>query len=770
MTIHGHIHDGISAIDAIIGKALKVNELARIARIETNLRNYIGKEWDLLAEKASKQAGAVMRSVSGDPSNDDIIRVMAKVDRVMSGWSDTIKTRYVEDNREAYELAHIAAMKRCLGKSKRLPDYNTPKSADTGVAKAKDVVFVSGDAGERVPVILPSFNAVDKKTIKAFEKHQVFWIGRHYKENVSNTVAEIARKTIVEAGLGREEAGKITQKVIREALDIVDVPAGFSGTSSSYFEGLVANAVTTQRVSAQLTSFVRFGYTEHVIVNPSDQRTCFMADCLVLLDDGSWKPIQEIKPGQYVITREGRSREVKAVIKKKATKWAKIRFEDGRTLVCTPDHELAEMGGGWIKAGNSCKAWVERIENASQYNLQALWFTRQRTKQLQVQAKRILQPSMLQSGPRGVGGLSTLWKAFSSATSLENKSNFLFFRVSTGKPKSKTDIGSLQGLRQQLYGINIGIQSATVLFDSLSQCKQAWRDLCSSVAKALSYLQTAIYDKTIRDRKKKTLQRNLSSSSCDENLSDLWEKIQSATWGSSEPCSLQHILLSKERSSYANRTESRSVFENNRLAFPARSQNWTLVSRLSDLWEIGVRSGRYLLAYIAGRGKEGCKKGSGNDFTRLFSGSPYGCSSEQRPTRDKAFVAWASQVIEVDVFDSTMDAYDLEVESDHSYVVGPGVVVHNCEICDLMNGKTFRTSDGQDVLNRLVEAKSPTAVKSIQPFMTVAIARELTGGKTGPIGSSRTQAISDRGNSTPPFHLRCRCSIDISEEQEIISF
>jgi len=366
MTIHGHIHDGISAIDAIIGKALKVNELARIARIETNLRNYIGKEWDLLAEKASKQAAAVMRSVSGDPSNDDIIRVMAKVDRVMAGWSDTIKTRYVEDNREAYELAHIAAMKRCLGKSKRLPDYNTPKSADTGVAKAKDAVFVSGDAGERVPVILPSFNAVDKKTIKAFEKHQVFWIGRHYKENVSNTVAEIARKTIVEAGLGREEAGKITQKVIREALDIVDVPAGFSGTSSSYFEGLVANAVTTQRVSAQLTSFVRFGYTEHVIVNPSDQRTC--------------------------------------------------------------------------------------------------------------------------------------------------------------------------------------------------------------------------------------------------------------------------------------------------------------------------------------------------------------------------------------------------------------------EICDLMNGKTFRTSDGQDVLNRLVEAKSPTAVKSIQPFMTVAIARELTGGKMGPISSSLTQAISDRGNSTPPFHGRCRCSIDITEEEEIISF
>lgn len=279
-SIHSHFHDGISAIDAIIGKALRINELARIAKIETNLRKYIGREWDLLAEKASKQAATVIRSGSGNPNNDDIDRMMTKVDRVMDGWHKTIERRYVDDNREAYDLAHIAAMKRSLGKRKRPLDYNTPKATETVVAKAKDVVTITGDGGEKIPLILPSFNATDLKTIKAFEKHQVFWIGRHYKKNVSNTIADVARDTIVKAGLSREEAGKITQKVVRDTLGIVKVPGGFNGTSEQYFEGLVANAVTTQRVAAQITTFVRFGYTEHTIVNPQDQRTCEICELM----------------------------------------------------------------------------------------------------------------------------------------------------------------------------------------------------------------------------------------------------------------------------------------------------------------------------------------------------------------------------------------------------------------------------------------------------------------------------------------------------------
>lgn len=274
------MHDGISALDAIIAKALKVNELARIAKIETNLRRYIGKEWDSLAVDASKQAAAAMRSGSGNPGNDDIKRMMVRVDRVMSDWHETIEKRYVDDNHEVYELAHISSMKRALGKRKRPLDYNTPPGPEVRVNKAKEIVHIAGDGGERIPLILPSFNAVDMATIEAFEKHQVFWIGRHYKQNVSDTVARVARDTIVKAGLGREEAGKITQKVVRDALDIVEVPDGFTGTATRYFEGLVANTVTTQRVSAQLTGFERFGYTKHVIVNPRDQRTCPICDLM----------------------------------------------------------------------------------------------------------------------------------------------------------------------------------------------------------------------------------------------------------------------------------------------------------------------------------------------------------------------------------------------------------------------------------------------------------------------------------------------------------
>ena len=37
--------------------------------------------------------------------------------------------------------------------------------------------------------------------------------------------------------------------------------------------------------------------------------------------------------------------------------------------------------------------------------------------------------------------------------------------------------------------------------------------------------------------------------------------------------------------------------------------------------------------------------------------------------------------------------YDLEIEDDHSYLVGSGIIVHNTEVCRELDGKIFKPDD-----------------------------------------------------------------------------
>jgi hypothetical protein len=130
------------------------------------------------------------------------------------------------------------------------------------------------------------------------------------------------------------------------------------------------------------------------------------------------------------------------------------------------------------------------------------------------------------------------------------------------------------------------------------------------------------------------------------------------------------------------------------------------------------------------------------------------------------------------------NAYDIEVEHDHGFVVGgsSGVIVHNSAVCRLMHGKTFELSAA--IKRHLdVEAGEPEAVKDLMPFVghgkddngeflyvkqegqrvrianvdDSGVGRRDDTGKFSGVMSERDLAA--RGVLVPPFHGRCRTLI-----------
>lgn len=87
-----------------------------------------------------------------------------------------------------------------------------------------------------------------------------------------------------------------------------------------------------------------------------------------------------------------------------------------------------------------------------------------------------------------------------------------------------------------------------------------------------------------------------------------------------------------------------------------------------------------------------------------------------------------------------------------------------CPICQHMDGKEFYVSQGMDQMNAERTAKDPAAIKTLHPWTSVAslFAVSPTPGLRG--GDSEAEALAHAGLSLPPYHFRCRCTIDITSD------
>lgn len=87
-----------------------------------------------------------------------------------------------------------------------------------------------------------------------------------------------------------------------------------------------------------------------------------------------------------------------------------------------------------------------------------------------------------------------------------------------------------------------------------------------------------------------------------------------------------------------------------------------------------------------------------------------------------------------------------------------------CPVCSHLNGKIFTVQQGANQMQRDLAAKKPEDIKTIHPWMTSKEIRAISP-KAGPLkgsaGAKDSKKLAGAGVSMPPFHFRCRCTVDI---------
>jgi len=253
-----HLTDSVEAIDDIVYKALRLSEVARIARHEVALRRYLLARWKARARKAKQIAGKMAEQLK--PAS----KIAKAVRKEMLKWSKEVLPRHKKTQAEIYRLARIAGWKKASRQTRASLGYSTLSMTEE-LAKAKPPKGID---------ILPTFDLVDEEALETLASHQTFWLDDHYDENLGEMIADTTRETMIEAGMDRKAAGRLMRERVEGKLGRVLTPAGFHGTAAQYFEMVAANAATTARAMGQVRSFQSLMIKKVEVTNPADERTC----------------------------------------------------------------------------------------------------------------------------------------------------------------------------------------------------------------------------------------------------------------------------------------------------------------------------------------------------------------------------------------------------------------------------------------------------------------------------------------------------------------
>ncbi len=241
--------------DTVVSRLLKVSELSQIARIEMRLRDFFLAKW----RQRSDEAIDLAVDFANQSKTDN--EIIDGIEKVISSWKFDVMLVFSEEIKRAFDLARIAMYKKVVGEIKEPLAYNP--SDYKSLIKAEEE-FDRTDESEHT----------DEQIVGILLIHQLFWLGKHYDNNVSPAVAKAVRKAVKE--LSEDSAGlsRVLRKELKDVFENFKVPGGFSGSSELYFESIVANAVTTAKTYGQLRSLSQYGVTHYRINAINDRRTC----------------------------------------------------------------------------------------------------------------------------------------------------------------------------------------------------------------------------------------------------------------------------------------------------------------------------------------------------------------------------------------------------------------------------------------------------------------------------------------------------------------
>ena len=236
------------SIERLVCKAIRLPEVAQIARLESKASDLLQTQWGTASEVAAQAAASALESGRGASGAIDAAR------RVMAGWADAVAPAYLSALEDAFYLAREAGWKKATTRQGSL-SYDVIEKAAPRIA----------------PPTISVGDVVDKAAVSALQQKEKFWIGKLWKSGWTAEIRRIAQAAIEEGRVrGRgEELGQL----LGRSFQTVQTAAGLIPTKD-YLEANVANAVTTARAQGQLRSFVDLGVVRYEIVNPSDDRTC----------------------------------------------------------------------------------------------------------------------------------------------------------------------------------------------------------------------------------------------------------------------------------------------------------------------------------------------------------------------------------------------------------------------------------------------------------------------------------------------------------------
>lgn len=157
-----------------------------------------------------------------------------------------------------------------------------------------------------------------------------------------------------------EDARRIVEAGIRDGLDPATIGEDlFSalgtrlGRTENYFTNVASIFTARSRTAAVLSSFEDAEIARYQISAVLDEATCFAPGTRILMGSGkSWKMIQNIEPGELVMSCKGRPRTVKARTTAKTRTWGKLTLDGMPAPVnLTPNHAVL-TARGWMRAGS----------------------------------------------------------------------------------------------------------------------------------------------------------------------------------------------------------------------------------------------------------------------------------------------------------------------------------------------------------------------------------------------------------------------------------
>jgi hypothetical protein len=264
---HDHAVDFAVSRLAVL-KAVGPPEFREIIVREAALRDALSK---IHREAGGKAVAEAQKQVRAGRPLKAILRAIERAYK--AEFEDPAIKAITSQMSHFYALGKRAAWRKALGADRRKLQMDVPLPPEelTGVKK-------------QALEVAPVFDLVDTNAVRALNRHQVFWVGDVYDQQLQRRIAWTTRDVIVRQGLTGEKAADELGRNLKRELDLVPtdyvrpdgvpVPPGWHGTAANYMEGLARNAATVGRVHGSMQAFQQLGVPSYEIINPLDERTC----------------------------------------------------------------------------------------------------------------------------------------------------------------------------------------------------------------------------------------------------------------------------------------------------------------------------------------------------------------------------------------------------------------------------------------------------------------------------------------------------------------